>query len=138
MSKDLKEKYQCPECESETIKFKFKVSNSEKNSAYANVTEEIQCANCFMDIPANVFIVNKESNIEENKKIWNSFYKPEHIKNAAQCSKCDLYYWDIERKLSSKKIISSDIFYQTFDSQGVGGKMICRLCDPKAFESNKN
>ena len=73
MSRDLKEKYQCPECESEAIRFKFKVSNSDKNSAYANVTEEIQCANCFMDIPANVFIVNKESNIEENKTIWNSF-----------------------------------------------------------------
>ena len=63
----LQEKYQCPECESETIRFKFKVKNNDKNSAYANVIEEIQCATCFMDIPANVFVINKDSNIEENK-----------------------------------------------------------------------
>jgi len=99
MSTEYKEKYQCPECESETIRFKFKVKNNDKNSAYANVIEEIQCATCFMDIPANVFVINKDSNIEENKTIWNSFYKPEHIRKAAQCSKCTLYYWDIEREL---------------------------------------
>ena len=137
MSKDFKQKYQCPECESETIRFKFKVNNNDKNSAYANVTEEIQCATCFMDIPANVFVVNKESNIEENKTIWNSFYKPEHIKKAAQCSKCNLYYWDIERQLSDQNIISPDIFYQTFNSKGGSGKMICRLCDPNAFTNKK-
>ena len=43
MSTEYKEKYQCPECESETIRFKFKVKNNDKNSAYANVIEEIQC-----------------------------------------------------------------------------------------------
>ena len=137
MGTDCNEKYKCPECESETIRFKFKVNNNDKNSAYANVTEEIQCSNCFMDIPANVFTINNDSNIEENKKIWNSFYKPEHIKKAAQCSKCFLYYWDIEKKLSVQNIISSDIFYQTFDTKGGGGKMICRLCDPNAFINKK-
>ena len=137
MSTEYNEKYKCPECESETIRFKFKVNNNDKNSAYANVTEEIQCSNCFMDIPANVFTINNNSNIEENKKIWNSFYKPEHIKKAAQCSKCFLYYWDIEKKLSVQNIISSDIFYQTFDTKGGGGKMICRLCDPNAFINKK-
>ena len=137
MGTDYNEKYKCPECESETIRFKFKVNNNDKNSAYANVTEEIQCSNCFMDIPANVFTINNDSNIEENKKIWNSFYKPEHIKKAAQCSKCYLYYWDIEKKLSVQNIISSDIFYQTFDTKGGGGKMICRLCDPNAFINKK-
>ncbi len=137
MSTEYREKYKCPECDSETIRFKFKVNNKDKTSAYANVNEEIQCGNCFMDIPANVFIINKDSNLIENKKIWNSFYKPEHIKKAAQCSKCNLHYWDIEKKLSIKNIISSDIFYQTFDSKIGSGKMICRLCDPKAFESNK-
>jgi len=138
MTTDNEQKFKCPECNYEKIRFRFKVNNKDKTSAYSNVTEEIQCGNCFMDIPSNVFIINKGTSIKDNKTLWNSFYKPEHIKNAAQCSKCDLYYWDIERELSSKKIISSDIFYQTFDSQGVGGKMICRLCDPKAFESNKN
>ena len=90
-----------------------------------------------MDIPANVFIINNDSNIEENKTIWKSFYKPEHIRKAAQCSKCALYYWDIEKKLSVQNIISSDIFYQTFDTKGGGGKMICRLCDPNAFTNKK-
>ena len=137
MSKDLKEKYQCPECESETIRFKFKVSNSDKNSAYANVSEEIQCANCFMDIPANVFIYNIDDEIEDNKKIWQSFYKPEHLKVAAQCSKCSQYYWQIEKQLSDMNITSPDIFYQTYDTKGSGGKMICRLCDPEAFKNNK-
>ena len=137
MSAEYKEKFKCPECGSETIRFKFKVKNKDENSAYANVTEEIQCAICFMDIPANVFVVNKDSNIEENKTVWHYFYKPEHIKKAAQCSKCNLYYWDIERQLLVKNIISSDIFYQTFDSKGGGGKMICRLCDPNAFTNKK-
>ena len=137
MSTEYKEKYKCPECESETIRFKFKVNNNDKNSAYANVTEEIQCSACFMDIPANVFLISKDSNIEENKTIWNFFYKPEHIKKAAQCYKCALYYWDIERKLSVQNIISSDIFYQTFDTKGGGGRMICILCDPKAFNNKK-
>ena len=73
MSTDFKERYKCPECDSENIRFKFKVKNNDKNSAYANVTEEIQCATCFMDIPANVFVINEDSNIEENKTIWNSF-----------------------------------------------------------------
>tara|TARA_B100000965_G_scaffold342070_1_gene311118 strand:- start:147 stop:569 length:423 start_codon:yes stop_codon:yes gene_type:complete len=138
MSTENKQKYKCPECESDTIRFKFKVYNNDKNSAYSDVTEEIQCATCFMDIPADIFIINKNSNFEENKNIWNSFYKPEHIKRAAQCSKCNLYYWQIEKKLSVQNNLSSDIFYQTFDTKGGGGKMICRLCDPKAFTNQKN
>ena len=34
-------------------------------------------------------------------------------------------------------IVSPDIFYQTFDTKGGGGKMICKLCDPSAFSNNK-
>jgi hypothetical protein len=90
-----------------------------------------------MDVPANLFIVNENTNIGDNKKIWKSFYKPEHIKQAAQCSKCDLYYWEIEKKLFNKNITSSDIFYQAYDTKGSGGNMICRLCDPEAFKNNK-
>ena len=98
-----------------------------------------------MGFPMACTIISKGNDLKvyapyvhkENKTIWNSFYKPEHIKKAAQCSKCTLYYWDIERKLSVQNIISSDIFYQTFDTKGGGGKMICRLCDPKAFTKNK-
>ena len=137
MQKENQEKLQCPECESTKIRFRFKVNTKEKNNAYANVTEEIQCASCFMDIPANVFIYNTDDEIEDNKKIWQSFYKPEHLKVAAQCSKCSQYYWQIEKQLSNINITSSDIFYQTYDTKGSGGKMVCRLCDPEAFKNNK-
>ena len=137
MTTEIEKKYSCPECESNTIRYKFKVKNDDPNSAYANVTEEIQCAKCYMDIPANIFVINDDYNIEENKTIWKSFYKPEHIKKAAQCSKCNLFYWDIEKQLSLKNIVSPDIFYQTFDTKGGGGKMICKLCDPSAFSNNK-
>ncbi len=136
MKNENKEEYQCPECESKTIRFKFKVNNKDKNDAYSDVTEEIQCDKCFMDIPSNIFIIHKDANIEDNKKIWESYYKPIHIKKAARCSKCKLYYWEIEKKLANNNIISSDIFYQSFDTSGAGGKKICRLCDPNAFTNN--
>ena len=137
MEKENQEKFQCPECESNNIRFRFKVSTTDKNNPYANVTEEIQCASCFMDIPANVFIFKNANDIEDNKKIWQSFYKPEHLKVAAQCSKCSQYYWQIEKQLSDINITSPDIFYQTYDTKGSGGKMVCRLCDPEAFKNNK-
>ena len=137
MEKENQEKFQCPECESKNIRFRFKVSTKDKNNPYANVTEEIQCASCFMDIPANVFIFKNANEIEDNKKIWQSFYKPEHLKVAAQCSKCSQYYWQIEKQLSDINITSPDIFYQTYDTKGSGGKMVCRLCDPEAFKNNK-
>ena len=97
----------------------------------------MQCASCFMDIPSNVFIYNTDDEIEDNKKIWQSFYKPEHLKVAAQCSKCSQYYWQIEKQLSAMNITSPDIFYQTYDTKGSGGKKVCRLCDPEAFKNNK-
>ena len=134
MQKENQDKFQCAECESKNIKFKFKVNRKDKNNAYANVTEEIQCGSCFMDIPANVFIFQNDADIEDNKKIWNSFYKPEHLKVAAQCSKCNLYYWEIEKKLANMNINTQDIFYQSYDINAEGGKMICRLCDPKSFK----
>jgi len=137
MTNSNEDKYRCPECESESIRFKFKVNNNDKSSVYADVTEEIQCAKCFMDIPANIFVIDKNTNIADNKKIWKSYYKPEHIKKAAKCSSCNLYYWEIEKRLASKNIITPDIFYQSFDFKGATGKMICRLCDPESFINNK-
>ena len=131
----MNEIFKCPECNSNTIKSRFKVNH--KNNVYADVTEEIQCANCYMDIPANLFIVDENTNIEDNQKIWKTLYKPEHIKNVAQCSKCYLYYWEIEKQLVSQNVTSSDIFYQTYDTKGSGGKMVCRLCDPEAFNNKK-
>lgn len=137
MVKEKQEKFQCPECESKKIRFRFKVNSKDTNNAYANVTEEIQCAICFMDIPSNVFIFENDNDIQENKNIWKSFYKPEHLKFAARCSKCDFYYWQIEKQLYEMKIDSSDIFYQSYDTKGSGGKMVCRLCDPEAFMNKK-
>jgi hypothetical protein len=131
----MTEIYKCPECESDKIKFRFKVNYT--TDVYAGVTEEIQCANCFMDIPSNLFIIDKNTNIQDNRKMWNAVYKPKHIKRAAQCSKCELYYWEIEKKLFKKNITSSDIFYQAYDTKSSGGNMICRLCDPEAFKKNK-
>jgi len=84
-----------------------------------------------------VFIFKSDNEIEDNKKIWKSFYKPEHLKVAAQCSKCNLFYWEIEKQLFKMNINSPDIFYQTYDSKGIGGQMVCRLCDPKSFKNNK-
>lgn len=127
----MSEVFVCPECESSSIKYRFKVDY--KNKIYAGVTEEIQCAQCFMDIPSNLFVVDKNTNIQDNKKMWKLIYKPEHIKKAAQCSKCKFFYWEIEKKLFYKNIHSTDIFYQSYDTKGIGGKMICRICDPGAF-----
>jgi len=137
MQRENLDRYKCPECDSETIRFRFKVTAKDKNNAYANVTEEIQCSKCFMDIPSNVFIIEDQTDLDENKRIWQSFYKPEHLKVAAKCSKCNLYYWDIEKQLSNLNITSPDIFYQAYDTKGSGGKMVCRLCDPEAFKKNK-
>ena len=131
----MNEIFKCPECDSNSIKCRFKVNH--KNNVYAEVTEEIQCASCYMDIPANLFIVDENTNIEDNQKIWKTLYKPEHIKNAAQCSKCYLYYWEIEKILVRQNVTSTDIFYQTYDTKGSGGKMVCRLCDPEAFNNKK-
>jgi hypothetical protein len=41
MEKENQEKFQCPECESKNIRFRFNVSTTDKNNPYANVTEEI-------------------------------------------------------------------------------------------------
>ena len=88
MTKENQEKFQCPECDSKNIRFRFKVNTKEKNNAYANVSEEIQCGNCFMDIPSNLFLINNENNPKDVNIRWNTIYKPEHLKNAAKCSKC--------------------------------------------------
>ena len=65
MQKENQEFFKCPECDSETIRFRFKVNSKNQNRAYANVTEEIQCAKCFMDIPANIFIIYDENDFEK-------------------------------------------------------------------------
>ena len=132
MQRKTQEKFQCPECESKNIRYRFKV-NYKDSHVYSGVTEEIQCSNCYMDIPANIFIITENTNINDNKKIWNSFYKPEHLKNAAKCSKCNLFYWEIEQELVKQNIITTDIFYQSFNVRGESSKKVCRLCDSSSF-----
>ena len=133
MQKLSKDKFLCPECGFDKIRFRFKVSYKDDH-VYSGVTEEIQCSGCYMDIPANICIINENTNVEDNQLIWNSLYRPEHIKNAAKCSKCNLFYWQIENKLANLKINTQDIFYQSYDINAEGGKMICRLCDPNSFK----
>ena len=62
----MTEIFKCPECESDKIKFRFKVNYT--TDVYAGVTEEIQCANCFMDIPSNLFIIDKNTNIQDGNR----------------------------------------------------------------------
>ena len=75
MTSRNEDKYKCPECESESIRFKFKVINKDITSAYANVTEEIQCAKCFMDIPSIISENILPDNHNEMCKLWNEIYK---------------------------------------------------------------
>ena len=82
----------------------------------------------------NIIFAYDINDIKKNVKIWKSLYRDEHIKNAAQCTKCNLYYWQIEKELFKININSPDIFYQTYDTKGAGGQMVCRLCDPEAFK----
>ena len=125
--------FTCPECESTEIKSITKTNNKNLNGPYKNVNEEIQCANCFIDIPSNLSL-NITSTKKEVKKLWIEIYKPEHLKLAAKCSKCELYYWEIEKKLTIKNSNDGNIFYQSYNVEGGGGKLVCKLCDPKSFQ----
>ena len=127
------EKYKCPECQSDSIRFKFKVKNH-NNYSYANVTEEIQCAGCFMDIPSNLCENINFHKINDVKKLWIEDYKPIHINEAAKCSKCLRKYWDIEKYLFLNNQSTKDIFYQIFSSNKEIGDLICKICDPNAFK----
>ena len=126
--------FKCPNCDS--IKFLNKHSFGKKvnSGPYLNVNTEIQCANCFMDIPSNLSENIKDNKYDDNKKLWNKFYKPEHLKISAKCSKCRRYYWEIEKYLFKNKISNKDIFYQTYNFQKGVGDLICKICDPSAFK----
>ena len=41
MEKENQEKFQCPECESKIIRFRFIVSTKDKNNPYANVMRSL-------------------------------------------------------------------------------------------------
>ena len=130
----MSEKFNCPECGSNNIKLKFKTNKNTNNYVYSNIDEEIQCGSCFYDIPSILGLENFQISIEEQRNDWINIFKPEHLKLAAKCSKCDQYYWEIEIKLEEKDLNTGDIFYQSYNVDGTGGKLVCKLCDPKSFK----
>ena len=57
--------------------------------------------------------------------------------DAAKCSKCFRFYWEIEKYLFQNKISTKDIFYQKIIIlESVAGDLVCKIYDPKSF-SNK-
>ena len=127
-------KFRCPNCDS--IKFigKNSLGTKIKSGAYLNVSSEIQCSDCFIDIPSNISENIDENDYEKCKKLWHELYKPEHLKNSPKCSKCSRAYWEIEKFLFNRNISIKEIFYQTYSPQKGIGVLICKICDPQSFK----
>ena len=126
--------FKCPNCDSYKYLNKHSFGKKISSGPYKNVHTEIQCANCFIDIPSNLCenINSKDFNLV--KKSWFDEYKPLHLNHAAKCSKCSRFYWEIEKFFSKNKINSKDIFYQTYNPQKGVGNLVCKICDPTAFK----
>ena len=124
----------CPNCNSNTHLSKHSLGKKFTDGPYKLVNFEIQCSECFMDIPSNLSENIKNENISDVKKLWFDKYKPEHLKQAAKCSKCNRYYWEIEKHLFENNIASKDIFYQNYSPHKRGGRLVCKICDPNAFK----
>ena len=105
-----------------------------KEGPYQNVISEIQCSFCFMDIPSNLCENISYDELDNKKKIWNDIYKPYHKMDAAKCSKCFRFYWEIEKYLFQNKISTKDIFYQNYNPRNGTGDLVCKICDPKSFK----
>lgn len=137
MNLDLKN-FNCPECGSEKAKEIFYYKSKSGDSLYSSVLHEIQCDCCFMDIPGHLGERLHNISILEAKNEWINKYKPEHLEDAAKCSICNLYYYEIEKKLElSLKILDSkknkNIFMQKFTQTG-SPNLICRICEPDNFK----
>ena len=130
--KSYKNKFNCPECESEIVKENFHYKSKPGNSLYSSVLHEIQCGSCFMDIPGHLGERLNDISIAEAKNDWLRKYKPEHIKDAARCSICNLYYFEIEKKLEINLEKNKNIFIQKFTQIG-NPNLICRICEPENF-----
>ncbi len=128
--------FTCPNCNSKKYIGKTSIGKKYTEEPYVNVTSEIQCAVCFMDIPSNISENISSQDQKKISKVWFGIYKPTHKKIAAQCSKCFRYYWEIEKNLFEKKISTKDIFYQNYNPKKSIGALICKICDPQSFESN--
>ena len=122
----------CPECGSNSIKGIYKIKRDDKN--IDPITKyEIQCNLCFFDIPDYLCVGDLNLPIDYQKKKWFDDYKPKHLKTAAKCSNCNLYYWEIEKKLKLNSIITNNIFLQKF-TENDNPVLICRLCEPDNFK----
>ena len=124
----------CPNCGSKDFLSKHSIGKTHKEGPYINVKYEIQCSECFMDIPSNLCENINFKKINDVKKLWIEDYKPIHLNEAAKCSKCLRKYWDIEKYLFLNNESTKDIFYQTFNSNKDIGDLICKICDPTAFK----
>ena len=128
-----KNKFICPECGSKKIKEYFHYHRNSENSLYSKVLHEIQCASCFMDIPDHLGERHKNISIKEAKNEWINKYRPEHLKEAAKCNFCNLYYYEIEKKLELSFSKNKNIFMQKLTKIG-SPDLICRICKPDDFE----
>ena len=126
-------KFHCPECGSNKVKENFHYKSKSGDSLYSKVLHEIQCASCFMDIPGHLGERLHNISVEEAKNEWLNKYKPEHLKNASKCSICDLYYYQIEKKLELDLDKNKNIFMQKFN-QAENPDLICRICEPDNFK----
>ena len=124
----------CPNCGSKDFLSKHSIGKTHKEGPYINVKYEIQCSECFMDIPSNLCENINFNKINDVKKLWIEDYKPIHLNEAAKCSKCLRKYWDIEKYLFLNNQSTKDIFYQIFNSNKEIGDLICKICDPNAFK----
>ena len=107
----------CPNCSSDKYIGKTTIGKNYKDEPYKNVTSEIQCAKCFMDIPSIISENISPDKQNEMSKLWNEIYKPSHKENAAQCSKCFRYYWEIEKNLSENYYQHADHFTRICEKQ---------------------
>ena len=127
-------KFLCPNCGSIKSNNKHSIGKKFLSGPYKNVNSEVQCSLCFMDIPSNLCENISEDLVQSSKKLWIEKYKPEHIKHAAKCSKCYRGYWEIEKYLFDNNISKKDIFYQMYNPKKGVGDLICKICDPTAFQ----
>ena len=111
-------KFICPECGSKKIKENFYYQEKLGTDLYSTVLHEIQCGSCFMDIPGHIGERINNISIDSAKNEWINKYKPEHLKNAAKCSICLLYYYEIEKKLESNLGKNKNIFMPKFTQTG--------------------
>ena len=128
-----KNRFSCPECGSDKIKENFNYKSKVGNDLYSSVLHEIQCGSCYLDIPGHLGNRLNDISIDEAKNEWINVYKPEHLKDAPKCSKCNLYYYEIEKKLDLISDKNINIFMQKF-TQNSNPDLICRICEPDNFK----